>query len=211
MPGAVGTHRCHKSRRCGALHDVVESPALAAIGSNAVTDLPRPAAAVGVTPTSFDRLFDEEYARVAGIARRVLGDPDAAEDVAQEVFLDLHRRFGDNPGAQAPAWARTAAAHTALNLIRTNRRRAVREKLYTAEPGAAEDPQIAVETAETTRQVRAALARIPKGQATVLVLRYSGLSYAEMASALGVGVNGVGTRLRRAEARLRKEIGDASI
>lgn len=176
-----------------------------------MTDLPRPAAAVGVTPTSFDRLFDEEYARVAGIARRVLGDPDAAEDVAQEVFLDLHRRFGDNPGAQAPAWARTAAAHTALNLIRTNRRRAVREKLYTAEPGAAEDPQIAVETAETTRQVRAALARIPKGQATVLVLRHSGLSYAEMASALGVGVNGVGTRLRRAEARLRKEIGDASI
>jgi RNA polymerase sigma factor (sigma-70 family) len=208
---AVDMHRRHKSGPHGALLDVVESPALAAIGSNAVTDLPRSAAAVGVTPTSFDRLFDEEYARVAAIARRVLGDPDAAEDVAQEVFLDLHRRFGDNPGAQASAWARTAAAHTALNLIRTNRRRAVREKLYSAEPGAAEDPQAAVETAETSRAVRAALARLPQGQATVLVLRYSGLSYAEMASALGIGVNGVGTRLRRAEARLRKEIGDASI
>ena len=173
-----------------------------------MTDIPRPAAAVGVTPTTFDRLFDEEYARVAAIARRVLGDPDAAEDVAQEVFLDLHRRFGDNPGAQAPAWARTAAAHTALNLIRTSRRRAVREKLYAAEPGAAHDPEAAVVTAETTLAVRSALARIPKGQATVLILRYSGLSYAEMASALGIGVNAVGTRLRRAEARLRKEIGD---
>jgi RNA polymerase sigma factor (sigma-70 family) len=176
-----------------------------------VTDLPRSAAAVGAAPTSFDRLFDEEYARVAAIARRVLGDPAAAEDVAQEVFLDLHRRFGDTPGAQAPAWARTAAAHTALNMIRTNRRRAAREHLYAAEPDASHDPQAVVETAEATQAVRSALARIPKRQATVLVLRYSGLSYAEMASALGIGVNGVGTRLRRAEARLRKEIGDASI
>jgi RNA polymerase sigma factor (sigma-70 family) len=176
-----------------------------------VTGVPRPAAAVGVTPTSFDRLFDEEYARVAAIARRVLGDPDAAEDVAQEVFLDLHRRFGDTPGARAPAWARTAAAHTALNVIRGNRRRAVREERYATAPSLEHDPQVAVEAAETTRAVRAALARIPERQATVLALRYSGLTYAEMASALGIGVNAVGTRLRRAEARLRKEVGDASV
>jgi RNA polymerase sigma factor (sigma-70 family) len=209
--GATGPRGCHKSGLCGASPDVVESPALRALGAGAVTDFPRSAAAAGVVPTSFDRLFDEEYARVAAIARRVLGDPDAAEDVAQEVFLDLHRRFGDNPGAQASAWARTAAVHTALNMIRANRRRAVREELYAPAPGTVTDPQAAVETAETSRVVRSALARIPKRQATVLVLRYSGLSYAEMASALGIGVNGVGTRLRRAEARLRKEIGDASI
>lgn len=160
---------------------------------------------------SFDRLFDEEYARVAAIARRVLGDPDAAEDVAQEVFLDLHRRFGDNPGARAPGWARTAAAHTALNMIRGNRRRAEREERYSADPSAAYDPQAMVEAAETSRAVRAALARIPRRQATILALRYSGLSYAEVASALGIGVNAVGTKLRRAEARLRKEVGDASV
>ena len=202
---------CHKFRACGASHDVVESSALQSLGSHSVTGVPRPTAAVGVRPTSFDRLFDEEYARVAAIARRVLGDPVAAEDVAQEVFLDLHRRFGDSPGAKAPAWARTAAAHTALNMIRSNRRRAVREERYATEPSLEHDPQVAAEAAETTRAVRAALARIPKRQATVSALRYSGLSYAEMASTLGIGVNAVGTRLRRAEARLRKEIGDASI
>jgi RNA polymerase sigma factor (sigma-70 family) len=209
--GATGPHGCHKPGHGGASPDVVESPALRALRAGAVNDLPRSAAAAGVAPTSFDRLFDEEYARVAAIARRVLGDPDAAEDVAQEVFLDLHRRFGDNPGAQASAWARTAAVHTALNVIRANRRRTVREELYAPGPETVNDPQAAVETAETSRVVRSALARIPKRMATVLVLRYSGLSYAEMASALGIGVNGVGTRLRRAEARLRKEIGDASI
>jgi RNA polymerase sigma factor (sigma-70 family) len=202
---------CHKPEGRGALHDVVESSALQALGGRAVTGAPRPAAAVGVRPTSFDRLFDEEYARVAAIARRVLGDPAAAEDVAQDVFLDLHRRFGDNPGAKAPAWARTAAAHAALNMIRSNRRRAVREERYATAPSLAHDPQVAVEAAETTRAVRAALARIPKRQATVIALRYSGLSYAELASTLGIGVNAVGTRLRRAEARLRKEIGDASV
>ena len=156
-------------------------------------------------------MFDEEYATVAAIARRVLGDPVAAEDVAQEVFLDLHRRFGDTPGARAPAWARTAAAHTALNMIRSNRRRAVREQRFAPEPSLTNDPQAEVEAAETTRAVRMALARIPRRQATVLALRYSGLSYAEMAAALGIGVNTVGTRLRRAEARLRKEVGDASV
>ena len=108
-----------------------------------------------------------------------------------------------------PKW--TAAAHTALNVIRSNRRRAVREERYATEPSLEHDPQVAAEAAETTRAVRAALARIPKRQATVIALRYSGLSYAEMASTLGIGVNAVGTRLRRAEARLRKEIGDASI
>jgi len=59
--------------------------------------------------------------------------------------------------------------------------------------------------------IRDALSRIPGRHAAVLVLRYSGLSYTEMAAALGVPVNTVGTRLRRAEARLRKEVGDASV
>ena len=190
---------------------MVESSALQTAARHLVTGIPRPTPEVGVRPTTFDRLFEEEYARVAAIARRVLGDPAAAEDVAQEVFLDLHRRFGDNPGAKAPAWARTAAAHTALNMIRSNRRRAGREERYTTEPSQIHDPQAAVEAAETSRAVRAALARIPRRQATVLALRYSGLSYAEMASALGIGVNTVGTRLRRAEARLRKEVDDASV
>jgi RNA polymerase sigma factor (sigma-70 family) len=188
---------------------VVEYRAVQTFELQRVTGVGRPTA--GETrPSPFDRLFADEYAKVASIARRVLGDPSAAEDVAQEVFLDLHRRFGDDPGANAPAWLRTAAAHTALNKIRTDRRRATREEQYARQPKAVEDPTTAVEAAETGQTIRDALARIPKRHATVLALRYSGLSYAEMSSALGIGVNAVGTRLRRAEARLRKEIEHAS-
>ena len=190
---------------------MVESSAFQALGAQRLTSASNATPEVGVRPTTFDRLFEDEYARVAAIARRVLGDPAAAEDVAQEVFLDLHRRFGDTPGAQAAAWARTAAAHIALNLIRTNRRRTVREERFGTDPRPAHGPEEAIVAAETNRAVRAALARIPGRQATLLVLRYSGMSYAEVASTLGIGVNAVGTRLRRAEARFRKEVGDASI
>ena len=190
---------------------MVDSPAAHGLAVPFVTSGPLRSGSSGITSTGFDRLFFEEYARVAAIANRILGDPAMAEDVAQDVFLDVHRRFGDNPGAKAAAWARTAAAHTALNVIRSNRRRAGREERFAAKPSMAHDPQAAVESAETNRAVRAALGRIPRRQATVLALRYSGLSYAEIASTLGIGVNAVGTRLRRAEARLRKEVGDASV
>jgi RNA polymerase sigma factor (sigma-70 family) len=190
---------------------VANPPAVRSLTAPFVIHGARPAPAQGSRSSSFDRLFTEEYARVVGIAQRVLADPVAAEDVAQEVFLDLHRRFGDEPGPSAAAWLRAAAVHTALNTIRTERRRAARENREVPVPVSAEDPQIAAEVAERRRALRAALARIPKRHATVLVLRYGGLSYAEIASALGVGINSVGTRLRRAETCLRKEVGDAPV
>ena len=63
---------------------------------------------------------------------------------------------------------------------------------------------------EQRQEVRQALARLPKKSATVLALRYSGLSYAEVAAALGVKTGQVGTLLRRAETALRKEMTDAT-
>jgi DNA-directed RNA polymerase specialized sigma subunit, sigma24 homolog len=68
------------------------------------------------------------------------------------------------------------------------------------------DPQKMLEVSEDRRQVRQALARLAPKPAAVLVLRASGLSYAEVAQALGVGIGQVGTLLRRAESALRKEV-----
>jgi RNA polymerase sigma-70 factor (ECF subfamily) len=50
------------------------------------------------------------------------------------------------------------------------------------------------------------LARLPERSAVLLVLRYSGLSYAEIASALDVRASSVGTLLRRAEEAFRREL-----
>lgn len=153
---------------------------------------------------AFDHLFLAEYPAVVRIAHRVVGDAAEAEDVAQEVFLQFHRR---HPAGlpHAAAWLRAAAAHTALNAVRSRTRRARREAAN-APRELAIDPEEVAETSEARREVRDALARLPEKAAAVLVLRYAGLSYAEVAAAMRVDAGHVGTMLRRAEARLRKEL-----
>jgi RNA polymerase sigma-70 factor (ECF subfamily) len=156
---------------------------------------------------SFEALFTAEYARVAGIANRVLADPHEAEDVAQEVFIDFHRLHSAS-AQYAPAWLHRAAAHEALNRLRGAKRRQRREMAQAPEEmDSSADPQTLLEANEDRRHVREALARLAPRPAAVLVLRASGLSYAEVAQALGVGIGQVGTLLRRAETALRKEVG----
>jgi RNA polymerase sigma factor (sigma-70 family) len=159
--------------------------------------------AVTSNEDSFEALFTAEYGRVAGIANRVLADPHEAEDVAQEVFIDFNRLHSAS-APYAAAWLYRAAAHKALNRVRGRRRREKRELSQAMDEGARTmDPQ---HMSEDRRHVRQALARLAPKPATVLVLRASGLSYAEVAQALGVGIGQIGTLLRRAEAALRKEV-----
>jgi RNA polymerase sigma-70 factor (ECF subfamily) len=140
----------------------------------------------------------------------VLADPHEAEDVAQEVFIDFHRLHSAS-AQYAAAWLHRAAAHAALNRLRGARRRQRRELAQAADEGAQiVDPQKQVEVDEDRRRVRRALARMAPKPASVLVLRAGGLSYAEVAQALGVGIGQVGTLLRRAEITLRKEVSRGS-
>ena len=155
---------------------------------------------------AFEALFTAEYARVVGIANRVLADPHEAEDVAQEVFVDFHRLHSAT-AQYAPAWLHRAAAHASLNRLRGARRRQRREVAQALEEGdRTMDPQMHLEVSEDRRLVRAALGRLAPKPAAALAMRASGLSYAEVAQALGVGIGQVGTLLRRAEASLRQEV-----
>jgi RNA polymerase sigma factor (sigma-70 family) len=162
-------------------------------------------------PDPFEQLFLQEYARVVSIAYRVLADRTAAEDVAQEVFLKFHRSLSPN-SERASGWLHAAAVHSALNMIRGERRRTLRETTHARQerPLTSADPQEVVEEAERRLEVRRALAKLPKRTAAVLLLRYSGLSYAEIGTALGIKVGNVGTMLRRAEESFRKEVNRAA-
>jgi RNA polymerase sigma factor (sigma-70 family) len=159
----------------------------------------------GAVRSDLGEVFRRDYPQVVAVAARVLGSRDEAEDVAQEVFLAFGR--STVPAAEAPGWLSVAAVHTALNLIRSGRRRASREEtVHRLGDVTTPDVAEAVLTREDRSRVRAALGGLPRKQAVVLVLRHSGLSYAEVAAALDMSPGSVGTTVRRAESALRKEL-----
>lgn len=169
------------------------------VAATTLTDLPGEA---------FDRLFVAEYGRVVSIAYRITRDMSDAEDVAQEVFV----RCAHSARTRARGWLYAAAVHTALNVIRSRRRRAAREvrrlSLERSLGAAAQrdrDPQNILEREDEAQFVRAAMLRLSKRDAEVLALRYGGLSYREIAQTINVDVGQIGTRLARAERALRRE------
>lgn len=156
----------------------------------------------------FEELFRRHYATVYGVLLRITGSPEEAEDLSQDVFLRLHERFesldlDDNVGG----WLYRVASNAGFNAVRARKRghhlllRWVRLEWPSriASPSAAEE----VDRQSDAEMVRQALSRLSERDRTVLILRYSGVSYAEIASAVGVKPSSVGTILVRAEHALR--------
>jgi RNA polymerase sigma-70 factor (ECF subfamily) len=159
----------------------------------------------GAGRADLEQVFRATYPRVVGVAARVLGCRDDAEDVAQEVYVSFNR--STVPTEQADGWLVVAAAHTALNHLRSGRRRVAREDVAQATAElVVPDVADTVVAGEDRQRVRDALGRLPRRQAVALVLRHAGLSYAEVAAALDLSPTSVGTTVRRAESALRKEL-----
>ena len=153
---------------------------------------------------SFARLFDERFVSLYRYLDRLSGDPDLAEDLAQEAFVRLHRR-GEIPN-DARAWL----AAVASNLFRDERRRVRRRQNLLARQPAdltlgvpAPSPDDDVERGERKIRVRQALDRLSLRDREMLLLRHEGYSYREIAIALGVAETGVGTMLIRATEAFR--------
>jgi RNA polymerase sigma-70 factor (ECF subfamily) len=165
-------------------------------------------AAHQASSSGFEEFFKQNYPTVMRLAYGVVGDFQRAQDVAQEVFLAAHRRFPEST-AQASGWVRVAAVHTALNMIRSERRRHRRDleaRHHTCLPSA-ED---AVIEREGREELRRALSHLPRRSAAALVMRHGGMSYVEIAEALAIKPGNVGTLLRRAESALLKEMDHAT-
>src|SRR2546430_7206652 len=114
-------------------------------------------------PDPFERLFLQEYPKVVAIAYRVLANRPAAEDVAQEVFIKFHRGYSPT-SERASGWLHSAAVHSALNVIRGERRRALRETTHALDPVRArvESPERLVEEAGQRRAGRRAPGPVPR-------------------------------------------------
>lgn len=171
---------------------------------------PQPPTASSAEP--FEAFFRQHYSRVYGLLFRVTGNAHDAEDLSQELFLQLSRR--QPPVWQTPlaaSWLWKAASHTALNALRGDRRRTAREEraLRQDMPGQAlaeqdEDPAGSLLRKERQEAVRRALQQLPPRDELLLLSRHSGLSYAEVAAALDLNPGSVGTLLARAEERFKR-------
>ena len=161
---------------------------------------------------AFEHLFNRHWRTVYGILFRLTGNREEAEDLAQEVFVRLYRNppaLG-NQTSLAP-WLYRVATNLGYNALRKGTREARRQelarRLADTEQAAGlgtVDPERVSLAQEDRLAGRKGLAMLSARELACLVLRHSGLSYAEIASALGVQTSSVGTLLARAEERFRR-------
>jgi RNA polymerase sigma-70 factor (ECF subfamily) len=161
---------------------------------------------------SFEALFLRHYDRVYNILYRLLGNRADAEDVAQQVFLKLYysprrvRLAGDE--ASVAGWLYRVAVNAGYNMLRSQKReRARRDKggwlwLLSRSPA---DPEEITESKDAQGRVRFILAELKPRDAMLLILRYSGLSYQELAVAFDLSPGSIGSMLTRAERAFAKK------
>jgi RNA polymerase sigma-70 factor, ECF subfamily len=194
-------------------------------------DPPRPAAeATPASPSGGDPLegllglvaggdepaFAELYRRVApavfGLVTKVVRDPAQAEEVTQEVFVELWRtapRFDPARGA-ARSWIMTCAHRRAVDRVRSAERAARRDDLVgRRDQGRPYDEVVEqVETGLAREHVRRGLDALTDLQREAVVLAYyGGYTHREIAELLGVPSGTVKTRLRDGLIRLRDHLG----
>jgi RNA polymerase sigma-70 factor (ECF subfamily) len=159
---------------------------------------------------AFSRLFELYGDYVYGLARHLARDEGAAADAAQEVFLKLLTRITQYRGdAPFRAWLARIVVNCVRDVQRSSSRWTSLEEREQASPlpSPRDEEAEAAERFEAAR-VRAAVARLAPRHRRLIVLRYTGgLSYEEIAAALGLSPVTVASRLSRAHRRLARELG----
>jgi RNA polymerase sigma-70 factor (ECF subfamily) len=155
--------------------------------------------------TAAFRTLVERYQRVLfTVAVRMLGDADAATDAAQDAFVSAYRKLQTyDRGHKFFSWLYRILVNECLNVRRSRR---LMEPLD-AGMASGDSPHRTAERAELRTGVRLALRRLTPANREVIVLRhYAGLSYVEMAEALGVPEKTVKSRLYSARQRLGEDL-----
>jgi len=151
--------------------------------------------------------FDELGPAVHATALQVLRNSAAAQDVVQDVFVDLwcHPQRYDPTLSSLRTYLTLCARHRALDVVRSDLRRAGREerhqRLLPARPEPS--PSEEVTDADTAAAVRAAVRSLPPEQRRVVELAYfDGLSYRDVAQRIGIPEGTAKSRVRLALAKL---------
>lgn len=167
---------------------------------------------------AFERIVENFQRQVFGLIYRYLGQSSQAEDCAQEVFLRLYRMRGSyRPSARLSTLVYRITSNLCLNYIRDEKKRRMisldrplGESDVPIGSLVADDSQDAatlMEAGERAAIVREALGEIPPRQRMALLLhRFEGLSYADVAATMEINVSAVKSLLNRARTSLAEAL-----
>ena len=165
--------------------------------------------------SAFAELYDALSPLVYGVVLKVVRDPSQAEEVAQEVFVELWRlaaRFDGTKGS-AKTWAATLAHRRAIDRVRSEQASRVRQDRDANQTVRPERDAVAAEVESSFDQVRVrrALMQLSELQREAVELAYfGGHTYREVAVLLDVAEGTVKSRIRDGMIRLRDELGGES-
>ncbi|MEV4121566.1 sigma-70 family RNA polymerase sigma factor [Micromonospora sp. NPDC049645] len=161
---------------------------------------------------AFATLYDAVAGRVLGLARRVVRDPAQAEEVTQEVMVEVWRTAGrfDAARGSASAWILTMAHRRAVDRVRSEQAHTKRaSRVAASEAHVPYDEVVEDVTARLEReQVRRCLGRLtPVQREAVTLAYYGGHTYREVAEKLQTPLPTVKTRMRDGLIRMRDCLG----
>ena len=169
------------------------------------------AAYAGGDAASFNELFERYAPLLVRMMRRKIASPEAADDLVQQTFLQVHRARADYDSSRPfRPWVWTIA----MNLQREHFRRLGRKPetpLEREPPASSGRPGEALEQMERARRLRAAVDALPAGQREVIELHwFDELSFPEVAQVLGVRTSAVKVRAHRGYGTLRAALQDVT-
>ena len=155
---------------------------------------------------AFEELYDVVAPSVYGLARRVVRDPARAEDVTQEVFLEVWRKAArfDSALGKAKTWMMTIAHRRAVDAVRRSESQKRQDEHAAPEEVSHDEPADTVIKAEEHGAVRECLDTLTELQLESVRLAYfNGYTYSEVATLLGKPLPTIKTRMRDGLIRLR--------
>ncbi len=148
-------------------------------------------------------LWIEHAPRIDAVVRRLVGDPDQAADIAQEVWIQIFRALPTWRGdSQFSTWAHRIAVNRTLNALRSVRRIAKIETLIEDDTASVEQDMDRTFLAESIDE---AVQQLSPGARAVFVLHdVEGYTHEEIAAELGITSGGSKSQLFKARAKLRR-------